>query len=433
MLASALACVLATCAPPQGSSFDGLAAVRSVLQRTEGATPAKDEVLVRRLVALGPQAAPALFSVATGESVEALLTDDDPAAWMCPTDRVSELALAALAELPGVPVRALLRAETRARPEREVRVVALHVLGRQGSAEGLALTFELLAESGDELEQRAVRSVAGDALLAMLRSDGATAAALERPLLAAPRAAQHMACEALARCNRPAAVALVTKLFGIDPELDLAALEALTQLGERYPWRVGDDVLARLRKALGREDARLRAEVARGLGRLKDGQSFRALVALLEDRDSAVVRAAQWALCAISGETRILERAHWLRWFEAESAWCRDEAPAWIEAVDPADPARLAEAVRVLLDHPLARDPVVDALASTLPAFAPEAQRIACGALERLGSRRCVPALVELLFESDEGVRSSAWRALRTLTGEELPPEPHVWESYALD
>src|SRR5687767_14156518 len=128
MLASALACVLAACAPPQRSSTDGLAAVRAVLQRSEGATPAKDEVLVRRLVALGPQAAPALFSLATGAGVEALLTDDDPEAWMCPPDHVSVIALAALAELPGVPVRALLRAETRARPEREVRVVALDVL-----------------------------------------------------------------------------------------------------------------------------------------------------------------------------------------------------------------------------------------------------------------------------------------------------------------
>src|SRR5262245_12440955 len=410
MLASALLSVLATCAPPQGSSLDGLAAVRSVLQRSEGATMARDEVLVRRLVALGPNIAPALFSLATGAGIEALLTDDSPEAWMCPPDRVSALALAALAELPGVPVRALLRAETRARPEREVRVVALDVLGRQHSAEGLALTFDLLAESGEELEQRAVRSVASDALLAMLRTDGATATAIERPLLAAPRPVQHMVCEALSRCNRPAAVALVTRLFGLDPELDLAALEALTQLGERFPWRVGEEVRTRLRKAVTREEPRMRAANARALGRLKDARSCHVLVALLADGDSAVVRAARWSLGEISGETRFTTQAQWQRWLDAENTWCSEQAPTWLEALDPADSARLSEALRVLLDHPLARDMVAETLADALPAFDSQAKQVACSALERLGARTVVPALVELLFESDEAVRTSAWR-----------------------
>jgi len=56
--------------------------------------------------------------------------------------------------------------------------VALDVLGRQASADGLDLYFELLQASSDELEQRTLRAVASEALLAMLRKDGATAAAL---------------------------------------------------------------------------------------------------------------------------------------------------------------------------------------------------------------------------------------------------------------
>src|SRR5262245_8965102 len=160
MLASALLGVLILFAPPRA---DELAAVRAVLQRSEGATAAREDVLVRRLVALGVNSAPALYSIATGEGLGALLVNDAPEAWMCPPDRMSALALAALAELPAIPVRNLLRSETRAHPDRERRVVAFDVLGRQASSEGLELYFELLTASGDELEHRSVRAVASEA------------------------------------------------------------------------------------------------------------------------------------------------------------------------------------------------------------------------------------------------------------------------------
>ncbi len=433
MLASALLGVLTIGAPSPSPSTDELAAVRAVLQRSDGASVARDDVLVRRLVALGASAAPALFSLASGEGIEALLVDDAPEAWMCPPERVGQLALAALADLPAVSVRDFLRAECRAHPRLEVRAAALDVLGRQGSAEGLELYFELLAQNDDELEHRALRTVACAALLAMLRKDSATANTLERPLLAASRAAQQLACEALADCNRATAVRLLTKLFGRDPELDRAALEGLTRLGVQFPWRVGDEVTARLRAVLVREDASMRAAAAQALGRLRDAQATPALIALLRDADGATRRAAQWALCETSGQKRITEAADWQRWFEVERAWWREEGQAWLEALDPADPSRLSEALRELLARPFGRDQVADALASGLPEFDPAAQLVACATLARLGSRRAVPALIELLFEPTDELRTAACAALRTLTGEELPAEPQLWETYAFD
>jgi hypothetical protein len=44
-----------------------------------------------------------------------------------------------------------------------------------------------------------------------------------------------------------------------------------------------------------------------------------------------------------------------------------------------------------------------------------------------------VPALVELLFEPAEEQRTAAWEALRALTGEDIPPEPQLWEAYAFE
>jgi HEAT repeat protein len=244
---------------------------------------------------------------------------------------------------------------------------------------------------------------------------------------------QQLACEALASCNRPAAVGLLCKLFGRDPALDLAALEALARLGEQFPWRVGDDVAARLRTALRRDDPTLRANVARALGRMKDASSFESLLALLKDRDPAVTRTAQWALREISGQSRKLEPEEWQGWYEAELSWWKEEGQGWLEMLDPEDSARLSEALRELLAHPLARDGVADALGSSLSALDPAAKLVACGALERLGSRRAVPALVECLFDPSEELRATAWRALRSLTGQDLAAEPQLWEAYAFD
>jgi HEAT repeat protein len=435
VLPLALSLVLAT-APQASPSRDGLAAVRSVLQRTEGARSAPDEVLVRRLVALGSPAAPALFALVSGEGVEALFAGDAEEAWLCPPDRVGELALAALAELPEVPVRTLLRARCGESPTREVRAAALRVLGRQGSPEGLAQLLEVLAACGEELEHHSVRASALEALRELLRADGGTLRALEKPLLEATPVEQRLVCEALADCGRRESVALLGKLVGRSPELDLTLLESQAALGERYAWLVADLVAPRLRSALEHGDPRMRAAAARALGRTRDGQAVAGLIARLADADGAVARAAQWSLREITGRDpagpgKPATREEWQRWFEVESAWWQAQGRAHLDVLEAGDATRLAPSLRALLAHPLGRDQVADALSGSLGGLEAGAQVLACDALARLGARRAVPALVELLLGPTPEVRNAAWGALRALTGADLPAEPRPWEDYA--
>jgi HEAT repeat protein/PBS lyase HEAT-like repeat-containing protein len=430
MLLTAVLC-LAWRAPLAGPSSDGLAAVRAVLQRTEGSSQARDDVLVRRLVALGSPAGPALFSLASGESIEALLVDDSPEAWLCPPEAVCALALAALAELPGGPLREHMRTRCAEKGTRELRVTALQVLARQGSPDGLPLWLELCTASGDELEHPSLREPAVVGLAAMLRADGSTARALEEPLLAATPLFQHVACEGLARAGRADGLALLGKLFGREPELDLAVLEGLAQLGERYPWALGDQVAPRLRAALDpKRSPELRTLAAQALGRTRDAQSVPSLIACLEG-GGGLARAAQWSLREITGATRPRTTVEWQAWLQAEQDWWKEQGTAKLEALDPAAPEGFSAALRALMAHPLGRDNVADALSTDLGALEPTAQSIACDALGRLGARRAVPMLIELLFSKDESVRAAAWRALRTLTGADLPAEPRLWEEYA--
>ena len=427
MLAHAFLCVTAPASP----SLDGHAAVRSVLQRTEGATSCKDDVLVRRLTALGPGAAPTLFRLVTGEAIEELLGESEAQAWLCPPENVGALALESLANLPEEPVRACLRAHASERPDRSVRVAALNVLGRQASSGGLALFFELLAESGDELEMRAVRAPASAALASILRADAQAARALEGRLLAAPVPEQRLACEALAASGRAESCALLTKLIGRDAELDLAVLEALAQLTERYPWRTKEETLALLRATLEHGDARVRAAGARALGRVRDAKAAPTLIARLGDADPEVVGAAQWALRESTGQTRPAAREQWDAWLEAERTWWRDEGKTHVANLAAGDTTRLSQTLRDALKHPLARQPVVDALLATIADLGPDAKVMACATLAELRALDAVPGLVELLFENDARVHAAAWNALRALTGEDLPAEPRLWEEYA--
>ena len=57
----------------------------------------------------------------------------------------------------------------------------------------------------------------------------------------------------------------------------------------------------------------------------------------------------------------------------------------------------------------------------------PDLVRLACAALEHLGSEVAVPGLIKCLRDTEPTVRDSANRALRGITGRTLPPDPELW------
>ena len=431
MIVSTILWILASGAPSGGSSQDGLPAVRAVLLRTEATGTVREDVLVRRLVALGASVTPTLFGLLSGEELGALLGEDETSLWLCDPERMSELALSALAEFPQLPLREFLRARCAEHDDLGTRAASLRILGRQGSGAGMPLYFELLARAPAELAQRGLRTTAHNALQEILRADADAGRALEPLLLAAPVEQQQLAAEALAGSNRGVAVTLLSKLFGHNAELDLSVLDGLAQLGARYPWRVADEIAPRLRLQLGAKSSALRASAARALGQLRDSQSAAGLVALLGDDDVGVGRAALWALRECSGQKRLSTSQEWQHWLEGELSWWKGEGNALLARLTPEHTPELAGTLRALLRHPIGRDQVALTLAGVLGELDSPAKVLVCGALAQLGARRAVPALVELLFEGDAEVRAAAWQALRSLTGEELPAEPQLWETYA--
>lgn len=431
MLFTALFCFVSASAPLQSSSKDALAAVRAIFQRTDGALAAPDDVLVRRLVALGSPSIPGLFSLANGNGIEALLGNDESAQWLCTTDHISELALDALGELPEVPVREHLRAACVAAPTRELRVAALAVLARQESTESLPLFFELCAMDLDELELRSVHAPATAALVRLLRANGRPLRTLEPLALAAPVPLQRIVARALATSPNTEAVGLLTKLSGRDPGLDIELLEALAVLGEHFPWLVGKPVAQRLFLTLEKGAPEARATAAQALGRMLDVRSVPPLVAALGDAELAVRRAASWALRTLTSQAHFDQPAEWMAWLAAEKEWWEASRERVLASFAPENASSLTLSLRALSKHPLARAEVAEQLIGTLDALAPEAQLVACDALAQMNARLAVPSLIELLYTGASEVREAAARALRSLTGQDLPSEPGPWEAYA--
>ena len=167
------------------------------------------------------------------------------------------------------------------------------------------------------------------------------------------------------------------------------------------------------------------------VGRVRDAKAAPTLIARLGDADPEVVGAAQWALRESTGQTRPAAREQWDAWLEAERTWWRDEGKTHVANLAAGDTTRLSQTLRDALKHPLARQPVVDALLATIADLGPDAKVMACATLAELRALDAVPGLVELLFENDARVHAAAWNALRALTGEDLPAEPRLWEEYA--
>jgi hypothetical protein len=178
-------------------SHDALAAVRAVFQRTQGATSVRDDVLVRRLVALGSVAARAVLA-GHGRGLGGAPVDESPGAWLCEPDHVSELALAALAELPELPYATLGAAHWRQSPSARCACPLLTCSGRRRRPRACrcSSTSSACGESSSSARcapgrRRAAGHPAG-------RADAVKT--LQTPLLAAPVALQRFRCEALSGC-----------------------------------------------------------------------------------------------------------------------------------------------------------------------------------------------------------------------------------------
>jgi HEAT repeat protein len=399
----------------------------SALERAFAAPRSESEVRRRLFVLEAGELSGLLALGATGqlESAGGLLV-------LSPGER--ELVRECLASRPRRELVPLLE-DVAARPAKPgdsvLRREAQRLLGAVGMAEHARLLARVTAPGRETvLIAPALRAGFTDALAAILARDPAAIPQVPALFSEAPPALSSAIVEALARQPGESATRVLASLLGRSPGLDPLLLMRLAERGRARS--SGDElVLDGVRRYLRQRDPALVAAAARACGRLGDDGAVESLIGLIESADERVRASAFEALHEISGLDHGRESARWASWYQAEMRWWDGDAEAELVRVERGRGVEFFRAARAVLEHRLYRARIAEAFTETLRSGGLSEARLACRALEQLGSPVAVRGLIECLEHPDAELRDAAWRALCAITGVELPPETDSWAALA--
>jgi len=162
---------------------------------------------------------------------------------------------------------------------------------------------------------------------------------------------------------------------------------------------------------------------------LSDHNAVAPLIALLASENSGLRENAHWALRQLTGLSMAPSADVWGRWHQGEQYWCLRSKPREFQRLRLSDPAEVADALRTILSHPLARPELATALPDLLKSPWPALRVLACRSLGELSSRDAVGRLVWALEDPEPDVASAAHAALRKLTHLDLPREAVAWQT----
>lgn len=413
--------------PPPSTGRRVSPAQRIAAILTSGTVRSEDarEATIRKIAALGDGVLPLLFRVAVEERVpetEIPLTPDQVQIVLEAFGRGREAE--ALAILPGevgaygaVPARVTAFELVRRHPapggvKLLYLIAEIEGLGPWSRSSGAALFEAALAKhlAGFELEFDALPrrwdELSQDLLVSTVRGVGASEQGRGIPLLV----------DELERETRATGVFLA----------QLAKLVPFASEEEEERLRFA------LREALDAEHEGLRKSAAVTLGRLGDVESIPALVRALESGSAGLRRTAHWSLRRITALSFPDDARRWASWYEAEQEWLAATAPRLLDDLQSPDDAAVAAAARELSLHPLHRERYAPALTVLLDEESETLRVLACDCLAQLGDESVLDELYEAFAYDVESVHRRAWKALQSLTGLDLPPDPELWRE-ALD
>ena len=380
-----------------------------------------------KLDGLGPAALDGVFGLLSGT---ALARPGEAAETLSPQEE--ELLLEALRAWPIAAVVAGVRAQLTRESTLGERLLAVRLLGETRDIEAAGAVVEVLTKlEPEQLQSRLVADSAQRAWSGLLSAGGARALATLKVLvskldpLLLPGVVQ-----ALGELQSGAIVPLLARLEGDDPALDALILDALGNVPVWDDFVLDGTVPRMVRAHLASDQAESRRRAALALANLRDAQAFPELVALLDDDDSRVRRAAQAALKSISGLRRSEEAERWLSWYDKEAAWRGRSAPEALARVQDGAPPAAVQALRDLSAHPFYRESLAEELGTVLARRDEEAVLVAvCGTLARLRGGSAVASLVNLLEDERPAVQAAALSALRSTTGASFDADVEAWHT----
>jgi HEAT repeat protein len=383
--------------------------------------------LRRRLSGVEATEIPRLFQLAA----EGSLAGSDPGMLVALDDAERQAVREVLCARPRREIVPFLE-DLASRPlEPPLRLEAQRLLGCMGAADHL----KLLARLTQPFSERGtvppdLRAGFSAAMAGILARDAAALAQVRGLFSESPPGLASSIVEALASQGSGPATRILADLLGRSPGLDPLLLARLAERG-RLRESGAESVFESVRRYLRKSDPTLVSAAVLACGRLGDDGAVETLIDLLGHADERVRRGVTLALVEISGLALGQDPARWTAWYQAETRWWEEKAEGLLLRIERGRGLEFVRAAREALEHRLFRDRIAEAFAQTLQRGGDEEVLLACRALEQLRSRLAVPGLIECLERPDPLVRRAAWKALRAITGVELPPEVDSWASLA--
>lgn len=413
-------------ASEQLSPFDaGQVAAILLACRTE--RRASPEQVGRRLFSLGSPALPAILEVMSAGRFPPRTGEPAPS----PTTLSSEerSALQTAVELFGrgalLPIAQAAVTEEGDAAERRVALDALSVVGLSADLE-LAISLATLPDSACA-ETQWLLSRLQITIEGMARRDPGLARTIERQLRSASLPVAIAILRGFAASDDPERLSLLAAQLDRGIELALPVLPELGQAARYTPRPLDSLILEQVRDHLGSEDPLLIRAAAGAAAELGDFAAFDQLVELLSSPSSLLQEAGLRALQRLSGLGYGADPLLWQAWRQREASWFEERADGLLGDLQSAGRARVTGALHELAGHRFRRDEIAAAVARVLAHPDPEVRRLACSTLASLGSGQSAPELVNRLEDHDPGVARSAWQALRSVSGKDLPLDRAAW------
>lgn len=383
-----------------------------------------DQELAAQLSRPGPQLLSLFFEVFATRRVPAF-AGDDPQMLSEIQERVIWLACE---QLEREPVLAHVDAALLAGVDLGRRAASMALIGSVGRANDLPQLFALaLADEETAIDKRLAKALR-QAVTALVGRD--------------PRAIEQLVT--LRRITRPELLPVLVEAVGVAGDArGLAYLSEIAYWSEGLILEVmsqvpllgpsGDAVIdtalrVRLRSYLDESRPGLCRAAITALTSLGDADAIAAMIPLLESENQGLRENAHWALRQLTGLTLAPSAEVWGRWHQGEQYWCLRNKAREFQRLRRSNPAEVADALRTILAHPLARDELASALPDLLKSPWPTLRVLACRTLGDLSSKAAVGRLVWALEDSDPEVVTAAHAALRKLTQLDLPREAIAWQ-----
>ena len=399
--------------------------VAAALREARRAALTEGAQLQQRIVESGREAVTAQVDILLRNRIPETSPKDGPQVL---NERQRELLLSALGQMPAKAVRAELDARLAKTPDDVAAKLGairlLGVVGEPGDIERLVALAPRNEGSPDPNLPLPTRQALCSAATTLLRRLPSAWSELAAVLRSADPAAARPLLDALGSTRDPRALGYLSEIARTNPKLKWQAAGLVPRCGSSLNAELDKQFLEWVRVELQSAPPSYARTLLACVNALDDGTWVPNLIDRLEDENSGIREEALAGLRSISGVAYPMDPKPWRAWYETETRWHAAQRPKLLQQFASAETPKVLTAIREYSQHRTRRGELADELVRVLEHAKPEVRSLVISVLEQLGSPVAVPALLGMLRDSDKRVVDAAWRALKTISGIDLPRDP---------